>query len=172
VVFVDGPQRVVATAATGGTLNQLATTPFEKLRIQTLSRADHAAASQGLLLSPLYALLWSTGIKCSRGILLPGHNAYQAVKLRAWPNFSRDNFVPSHLKIAAALARQPMNLIKLAELTALPFEEVVDFYNASYAVDLIDAGVKTAVAEPEQRSVSNDARALFSRIAQRLSLRR
>jgi len=171
MVFVDGLQRVIATSATAITLRKLTSVPFAELRIQALTRADYASASQGLLLSPLYAVLWTAGVECSHGVLLPGHNAYQAVKLRAWPNFSRDNFVASHLKIAAALARQPLNLIKLAELTQLPFEDIVNFYNASYAVDLIDAGAKPATAEPEQRSVSNEARALFSRIAQRLSLR-
>lgn len=171
VVYVDGVQRVIATAATAGTLRKLAAVPFEELRVQMLTREDYAGASQGLLLSPLYSLLWTAGVECSGGVLLPGHNAYQAVKLRAWPNFSRDNFVASHLKIAAALARQPLNLIKLAELTQLPFEAIVNFYNASYAVDLIDAGDKIVAVEPEQRSVSDEARSLFSRIAQRLSLR-
>ena len=90
------------------------------------------------------------------------------MRLKAWPNLSRLDFDPEHMKLASLMAAQVMSLKQLAERTKLPLATVIGFYNAAFMMGLVlinpnKSSSQHAPAEPEKMG-------LFSKIAQRLKL--
>ena len=89
--------------------------------------------------------------------------------MRAWPNFTRNDFRAQHLKLAAVLARQATRLDQLSAMTQVPLYDIANFYNAAYAVDLIDTNIHQTPQNQPQKTVTTQMKSLFNRIAQRLS---
>ena len=170
-IFVDGINRCLATTASEAQLDQLVRTPLDSITIDQLDPASFAVHSNDMNIQSLHNLLWLAGIKCSAGKILPGHSLDKPVKLRAWPNFTRNTFAAQHLKFAAILARQAMSLRQLAETTQLPLQEVVNFYNAAFVVDLIE--FKDAAAAVQGLATRRDPEkpGLFAKIAKRLNIK-
>lgn len=169
--FIDGRNHCLATTATDTEISLLIKSPPDSLTITRMNPDSFAVHSNDLSIQSLYNLLWLAGIKCSKGKLLPEHKLDTPFRLRAWPNFTRNSFIAEHLKLAAVLAKQTMNLTKLAELTQVPITEVINFYNAAYAVDLIEFRAATdVVASPSQpRNIVRQG--LLAKIAKRLNLK-
>lgn len=167
-IYVDGLNRSLATASDMNGIRSLIKTPYKQLNIKKLESSDFAVHSNQLNISSLYNTLWIAAIECSRGQILPGHSLEEPVRLRAWPNFTRNDFKPSHLKLAALLAQRATALSQLATQTNIAHREIIDFYNAAYAVDLVERNVTQTSAQVAQKKVSNSHRSLFSKIATRL----
>ncbi len=117
--------------------------PFKKLYIEQVDIVAFAKNAQEMNISTLDSLLWQAGVDFSDGRLLEGHDMARPVRLKAWPNFTRNGFRQSHFKLAAIMARQPISLKELRKEAGVARDEVVSFYNAAYAVGLID---RTATA--------------------------
>ncbi|MBI3560882.1 MAG: hypothetical protein HY080_04110 [Gammaproteobacteria bacterium] len=172
-VFIDGINRCLATTATDLQLQQLVRTPIHEIFIDPLNPHSFAVHSTEMAIQSLHNLLWLAGIGCSQGKILPGHAVDIPVKLRAWPNFTRHTFIAEHLKLAAVLAKQAMTLRQLSTVTALPLSDVINFYNAAYAVDLIEFKRPTAAAPSNTAAPSNpEKQSLFAKIAKRLSIKK
>lgn len=168
--FVDGHNQCLASTATESDIGQLAQLPFTAIRITQMNKDGFAVHSNNLSIQSLHNLLWLTGIKCSHGRLVAGHDLDTPFRLRAWPNFTRNTFIAEHLKLAALLARQAMSLRQLAEHTGVALAEVINFYNAALAVDLIEFSA-AAGGDIAARPQNLARQGLFSRIAQRLNLK-
>ncbi len=171
-VFVDGLNRSLATVAPAQMLHEMVRLPVSALRVERLAASEFAVISSGLNVSTLNGLLWTAAVHCSGGRLLPGHRMDTPVRLRAWPNFTRTDFRPEHLRLAAKLAMQSLSLSELAEHSGVPEAEVIAFYNAGVAVDLIDTAPGGASEGGAVRPADEQKRGLLSRIAERLTLRR
>jgi hypothetical protein len=169
--FIDGHNHCLATSASDAEINLLISSPPDAFTITRMNPDSFAVHSNDLSIQSLYNLLWLAGIKCSGGKLLPEHKLETPFRLRAWPNFTRNSFIAEHLKLAAVLAKQTMNLNQLAELTQVPLQEVINFYNAAYAVDLIeyrhDADVAASPSQP--RNIARQG--LLAKIAKRLNFK-
>ena len=100
--------------------------------------------------------------------MLPGHNANDPVRLKAWPNFTRNDFKPAYLKLAAVLAQRPVALSDLEKLTQVPYEDIVNFYNAAFSVDLIEKDISPTQVATQAKPVSVEKKSLFGKIADRL----
>ena len=173
VLHVNGQSRSFACDAEHDAIKLMSTVPFAQLEIEYIVEEDFSFATQGNVISALYRILWVAGVHGSQGKLLPGHDDQRPVKLRAWPNFTRNDFLPQHLKIAAVLARQPTTLQELQQQTQLNRDDIINFYNAAYAVDLIETNAEaTAVAEsaPVERPVSSKRKGILAKLAARLKL--
>lgn len=115
--------------------------------------------------------LWQAGIDCSAGIILKGHSLDKPVQLRAWPNFTRNSFIPCHLKLAAMLAKEALSLNQLQLLTNAPLVDIINFYNAAYGVGLIERRIRPREEEKTfLRSPTPRLRNLFSQLAKRLRI--
>jgi len=174
-VFVDGLNRSLASAGPLDRVRALFDTPGASWETDVLAAKDFAVLSSGLNIATLYNTLWSAGVHCSQGHLLPGHRTDSPIRLRAWPNFTRGEFRPDHLKLAAVLAREAMTLDTAVERTGVAREEAINFYNAAYAVDLVEMQTDPgggAARTPRPTRAGVERRGLLARIAQRLSLRR
>lgn len=169
--FIDGHNHCLATTATEAEISQLITTPVDTFSISRLNPESFAVHSNDMSIQSLYNLLWLVGIRCSDGRLLSGHKLDMRFRLRAWPNFTRHGFIASHFKLAALLARQAMTINQLAEQTQVPLNEVINFYNAAYAVELIEYQSESD-EEPDSASPRNLAKqGLLAKIARRLNLK-
>ncbi len=126
------------------------------------------ASVQGLTPHALDAELWQAGIECSNGQLLPEQQTNIPVKLKAWPNFSRQGFKPEFFKIAAYMAKQAISIDELSKVTQIPLNIIIDFYNAAFAVDLIEKPSGNQAQGTQQRSMSNSRKTLLAKLANRL----
>ena len=169
-LHVDGENRSVATKGSMDDLMKFVQTAPDALKIKELSDPTAFSSAQQPNISSLDTILWMAAIECSNGKLLPGHNTDRPVKLRAWPNFSRNNFRPDHLKLAAMLARNPLTLAELSQFSQIPYDDAVNFYNAAYSVDLIEVQeTREHAGHPEQKRDSKRL-GLLTKIARRLAL--
>ncbi len=169
-LLVDGENRSVATSGSMDDVIKTVQTPANLLRVKKLDGETTLSGTQQLNISSLDTILWVAAIECSKGKLLPGHTIDKPVKLKAWPNFSRTSFRPDHLKLAAMLARNPLTLAELSQFSQVPYDDVVDFYNAAYSVDLIEFQENLEqMRKPEQKQDSKRL-GLLSKIAKRLAL--
>ena len=167
-VLVDGENNSVTTAATNIDLAKIVRMPLDRYSVKEITANVTALSKEDMVISSLHNVLWMSAISCSKGHLLPGHDVEQKVKLRAWPNFTRNDFRPAHLKLAAIMAQRPVSISELGALTGVAEEEVIAFYNAAYAVDLIEKNVASVKEDRAAKEVSKEKQSLFSRIATRL----
>lgn len=168
--FIDGRNHCLATKANEAEIDRFIDLPLDALSILHMNPETFSVHSNNLSIQSLHNLLWLAGIKCSDGKLLSGHRLDKPIQLRAWPNFTRNSFIAEHLKLAAVLAKQAMNLVQLSEITRIPITDVINFYNAAYAVDLIvykDNADRTPVVSRQNVTAKQG---LLSKIAKRLNL--
>jgi hypothetical protein len=171
-IYVNGYSKSFATRIEHSEINNIFKCDFSRIAITSIEEQEFNANTNDLLISALYRLLWISGIYGSSGKLITGHDPDRPVKLRAWPNFTRNDFLPQHLKIAAVLARQPISIAKLVETVGINEKDVVNFYNAAYAVDLIefcDESTATATPPPSARN-NNKHRGILAKLAAHLKI--
>ena len=170
-IFVDGINHSLATNANDQQLRVLAEKDPSEVTISQLEPDNFAVHTNDLCILSLYNFLWLSGIACSRGRLLEGHTMDQAFKLRAWPNFTRHDFKPDYFKLAALLAKGAYSINELQEVSQISKHEIINFYNAAYAVDILDRGEIEQYRSHTPRKTDEKKQGLFSKIAQRLTLR-
>ena len=170
-IFIDGCNQCLATTANETELEKILSLALDQITFYKLKPKSFAVHSNEMNVQSLHNILWLAGIRCSKGRLLPGHSLDKPFRLKAWPNFTRSSFIAEHLKLAAILAKQPMSMHQLAEATGVKMAEVVNFYNAALAVDLIIHEQGNNNLSGNSRSRTLEQQSLFSRIAKRLSLK-
>lgn len=171
-IYINGNSKSFATLMEHNDLRKIFTIPFEQLTITPIDEQDFNKHTNDMLIAAMYRLLWISGIYGSNGQLIAGHDTNRPVKLRAWPNFTRNDFMPQHLKLAAILARQPTTITELVGTTGLNQSDVVSFYNAAYVVDLIEFSENTAdrIKEPSPPTPNTKRQSILSKLAARLKL--
>ncbi|MFV1982951.1 MAG: hypothetical protein ACC657_05360 [Thiohalomonadales bacterium] len=146
-LYIDGNSSTLSSTAQHSDLENILSHSFDKYSINDVSRSEYSKLTDNLNISSLDGKLWFTGITCSNGILLQGHDLNKPFKLKAWPNFTRHAFKAEHLKLAAILARQSATINELEISTNISRSEIINFYNAAYSVDLIDIHEKIINAQ-------------------------
>jgi len=169
LLLVGGHNNSVATKDQLS-IQQLVQTPARDIFVENIETGEFDELSKMMTLSALDNLLWLAGVEFSHGRLLPGHDMEKPVKLKAWPNFTRNGFRHSQFKLAASMASKPVSLTELANNTGVPIEEVIDFYNAAYAVGLIDQQAAPQAGKQKQKPVPSSRRGLIGMIARKLGL--
>jgi len=176
-LYINGVNGTVAAVEKDhGGLDRLLKLSPSTFVISEISATDFEEKIGECVVSALDACLWKAGVCCSTGEILQGHSMDSAVKLKAWPGFTRHDFKPAYFKIAAILARHAISLNKLVAALKVPEVEIINFYNAAYAVGLIDIVGETR-SEPVS-AVHNEvkpalnplssSKSLFSKLARRL----
>lgn len=169
-LFVDGNNQSVKYKGSIDNVRKIVQLPFNELAVNKIDNSTFQKLSNDLNVVTLHNILWSSAIYNSNGRLLPAHDEHKAVKLRAWPSFTRNDFKPEHLKIAAILAQKTISLTELAKQSDISYFDIVNFYNAAFAVDLFDQNVTNPeyeknVSQPKINSVKSS---LLNKIATRL----
>lgn len=94
------------------------------------ARANHPA-------QPLERLLWFAGLVATPGILGRKLSRGERYKLAGWPETERE--YPKHFRIAKAMLKDPVTADEIAAVSGMPYEEVVDYMNASHASGRLEA---------------------------------
>ncbi|MGH8183876.1 MAG: hypothetical protein ACREPH_09465 [Rhodanobacteraceae bacterium] len=118
------------------------------------ARATHPA-------QPLERLLWFAGLVATPGILGRQLSRSERYKLTRWPETERE--FPKHFRIAKEMVKEPATADQIAAASGMPYEEVVDYMNASHA-----AG-RLAAASAEQVSDASQSTSRGSRLMARLN---
>jgi len=170
IVLIGGHNSSVA-ARSSESIQHILHTPTRNIFSEKIDVREFDELSKFLTLSALDNLLWLAGVEFSHGQLLPGHSMDHPVKLKAWPNFTRNGFRRSQFKLAASMASQSISLTALADSTGVPQEEVIDFYNAAFAVGLINREAETHHDTQKTKHTTSRKRGLMGMIARKLGLR-
>jgi len=173
LLLVNGALRVFAAMVEDAETRLFAAKP-ETLVSRPLEARTFEALTQQRTLGALDNLLWECALHVEPDRLPPGIGEETPVRLKAWPNFTRQGFRNDYFRIAAALARQPASCAQLVEITGLDRRSVVGFISACDAVELLVA-LPPAGADPEKvtplhKAASPERRGLLARLAQRLGL--
>ena len=174
LVYVCGAAR--ACAFVPGHDAESLLTLREPLAFHPLDDLAYRQATQGLAVSALDALIWQCALQNESEGLPRGLEEDTPVRLKAWPNFTRQGFRNDFFRIAAVLARQPASCAELVKTTGLPRASVAGFLLACDAVGLLVAGLP-AGADPDKvtplrRKTPPARQGLLARLAERLGWRR
>lgn len=174
-LMVNGARNLLATEMGAEALKAVLATPSREVAVEHIEAADiPATSSNGINVSSLDSALWMAGIMWRPNIPIGGCDLDTPVRLKAWPNFTRNNFFSEHLKLSAALAVRPISLMKLHNMTDIALEEIICFYNAAYTIGLIDTNNETprqsenSVAPSPPIKKDTKRRGLLTRLADRL----
>jgi len=167
-IFINGGNKTVwQKSDANGDIDELLKVSPQNLLVDTIHQITAEPEGQ------IYALdnvLWQSAIACSDGKILDGHVMDQAITLKAWPNFTRQSFDPMHLKMSALLAKESMSLNQLSSLCQIPIEQVIGFYNAAFAVDLIERRNKPREDSELKRKSTPVLKDMLSRLAKKLKI--
>lgn len=166
-LIVDGQTKTISHSHTEAEFDRIYDTPPSSLSINFLEQAQNDPAAKVIAMD---SVLWKAAIRCSNGKIIEGHPLDLPVTLRAWPNFTRQSFDPAHLKLAALLAKESMSVNKLSHVSQVPVEDVINFYNAAFVVNLIERRSKPREESQDSRKASPAIRDIISRLAKRLRI--
>ncbi len=173
LVLVNGATRAFAALREGAEERLFAVGP-EQLACRQIDEADFESRTHGRTLGALDNLLWQCAVHAEPDRLPAGIGDETPVRLKAWPNFTRQGFRNDYFRIAAALARQPASCAQLVETTGLDRRSVVGFITACNAVGLLVAlppeGADPEKVTPLHKAATPERRGLLARLAQRLGL--
>jgi len=85
------------------------------------------------------ALLWKLGVFGPRNRFVSLIDGNSLLKLRRWPDFGRLEHTADHMRLAARLSRQFMDLAQMAAAINQPPEKIRPFLNACALCDLLIA---------------------------------
>jgi len=169
-LLINAVDRAAATNMDSANLHKLFDYPLENCDNHNISPETFNQQDPSFKLHTLDNLLWLAALHLSSGELLPGHCTDTPVRLKAWPNFTRQGFKPVYFKLATMLARKSMSLCELAEQTKTSITDVINFYNAAFAIDLIETN--NAVSNmPKRKTMKNTNKStLLDMLAKRLRI--
>lgn len=169
-IYVNGQDKTLYVAGDSNILDAFIAAAAADINAQVLTADAFQQQVRGLSPLALDGELWRSGISCSQGQLLPGHQADVPVKLRSWPNFSRQGFKPEFFKVAAQMAKRAESLEALSRLTQVQLDVIIDFYNAAFALGLIESHQPQAAQPAQTRELSSQRKSLLGKLAQRLRM--
>ncbi len=143
---------------------------FNTIESEEISYEQLNKNSNHMPVAALNGILWRCALACSNGKLLPGHSENTPVKLTSWPNFSRQGFKPNYFKLAAIMAKQYISLAELNTQTQIPLEEIIDFYNAAFAVDIIATSSNKPDSAKPIITKDSKQKSILKKLAQRLGI--
>lgn len=98
---------------------------------------------------PVEILMWNLAARTSRGRLPLGSSLDEVYQLKNWPNFTRLEYTPCDIQIAAYWSKEPLSINQISQLLNIDQEHIYTFYTAALAVGLFE---KT---KTPQQSVTN-----------------
>lgn len=111
------------------------------------------AAREANEAQPLERLRWYAGLIATPGILSRNLSHAAQFKLSGWPETERE--FPKHFRLAKEMLKDDATVEQIVAGSGMPFEEVVDYINASFAAGRIAAapgkGSDHGAASPSRR---------------------
>jgi len=114
---------------------------------------------------PLSNLTWYAVFSCSQGRVRKGYQASDIVHLKRWPDINLPG-CRELIKLAAYMQSNAVELEAVQKQTGFSMQQIYNFYNACYAIDLVKEVQATDIFE---KQLSDDRRQLFAKIGKRLN---
>ncbi|MDH5325604.1 MAG: hypothetical protein OEY58_09110, partial [Gammaproteobacteria bacterium] len=108
----------------------------EQVKITVLKRHRQGDNSAELRM-PMEQFLWKLALRTSLGRVPEGTSLYAPVKLRRWPDLSRNALTPYAYRIAALWTRQSTSILHTADILNIPLRYILVFYSAALAAGLM-----------------------------------
>jgi len=169
-IYIDGVNGRFITEKNTDDIEKYLNLDFNSVELKEISSEQLNEYSKNMPVAALNGILWRCALACSNGKLLPGHSENTPVKLTSWPNFSRQGFKPDYFKLAAIMAKHYISLMELNRQTQIPFKEIADFYNAAFAVDIIETVTDKSKLEKTATIKSSQNKSILKKLAQRLGI--
>ncbi len=169
-IYIDGVNGRFITEKSTDDIEKYLNLDFNSVESKEISYEQLNEYSKNMPVAALNSILWRCALACSNGKLLPGHSENTPVKLTSWPNFSRHGFKPDYFKLAAIMAKQYISLMELNRQTQIPFKEITDFYNAAFAVDIIETVTDKSKLKKTGPIKSSQNKSILKKLAQRLGI--
>lgn len=165
-LYIDLEQKAYYSASKLEQLN-----PFFTLEQETATTLSEATLQQEvaeckLKSKPLNHLIWYSVFSCSQGRAWKGYQESDIVHLRRWPDINLPG-CRELIRLAAFMQSNAVVLSVVHEMTGFPMQQIYNFYNACYAIDLVRKVQQTDVHEKE---VDEETQKLFAQIGDRLNL--
>jgi hypothetical protein len=119
------------------------------------ARSNHSA-------QPLERLLWFAGLVATPGILGRELDYTERYKLAGWPKTERE--YPKHFRIAKAMLQEPATADEIAAASGMPYEDVIDYMNASHAAGRLEATSATRAREASEAAAPSRGSRLMARL--------
>ena len=119
------------------------------------------------------SFIWITSLLTSRGRLPEGTDVTKKVGLKVWPNLTRAELMPNAMQMAAVFNKHPGSLLEIAKLIDIEQRYVFAFYNAVFALDMIESDQKklkkmSTKFNKKKSKGSSEERGFFGRLLNRL----
>jgi len=173
-MLVNGTKQCITTRMSHEQLLELALGKCGEVQCEIIEETKLPPQQNDLNLIPLDSLLWELALAGDENVLSDDITGSTPLKLKAWPNFTRQGFRAEHFKIAAIMARQAISQTALCNCVQLEAALIHQFINGCYAVGLIEikddipVGSDAAAIPPLQAS---ERKNLFKRLAERLGFK-
>lgn len=168
-LFVNTISGIMASSISNETLRKIMVSQSQTFKSTKLSSADFEILAKGQVIVPLNQVLWNAALYGSHGQLIEGYSLEVPIQLKAWPNFSRLDFEPDHLKLASIMASKALALKQIQLQTHLSWEIIIGFYNAAVATNLIVINPANLPTAATAKSAPVKA-SLLAKIANRLKI--
>lgn len=150
--------------------SDLCTQPLEAGRVQlyipNAGEIDQLPATLKSHCYDLEALIWTLSLLTSNGRAPESANLDQRMILTYWPNFTRLEFIPHAMRLAATWQQRAGTVFEIAQWLNIPQRYVLAFYNAATLLDLLV--VAQGTTDTKEKEAPKKNRGLFSRLLKRL----
>lgn len=170
-ITVDVDQSLVQMGMGSFQLRELASFPLnrDKVKISLLPRRQvQVDPKSGRSIGSLEALIWKIALFASRGRAPVGTNLSTPMRLKSWPNFTRLLLSPGALRVAALWTGHSFSVSQLSKTLKLSNSDVLSFYSAAHAIDLILIGDEVVEAEAPPLPKRTGVKGLLGSILRRL----
>lgn len=148
-ITIDVERSLVQMGMGSFQLRELASFPLnmDKVNINLLPRRQaRVDPENGRSITSLDALIWKIALFASRGRAPVGTSLNAPVRLKSWPNFTRLLLSPGALRMAALWTEHSFSISQLSKTLKLSSSDVLNFYSAAHAIDLVYLGDEVAEA--------------------------
>jgi hypothetical protein len=144
--------------------NKTSSQPNCNLNVVSQAEWESAVEISTLPARPLNNLIWYAAFRLSKGRLLRGHSDQDSVYLTRWPDLGVEG-CGRYVKLAAFMRNNSVCLTTVADKTAIPLNEVYNFYNACYLIGIVE---KTDKSELYTKGLDENKHQLLEKITKRL----
>lgn len=169
-LYINAQYKTVVTSMTEKEVYNMVANASLPVKVVPLALAEYHEVLQNVKNHHilLEKIMWCAGLNGSNGKVIDPDLEHKALRLKAWPNFSRLTFDGEHMRLASLLSKEALSLDDLVRLSDITRNTVVGFCNAVYVMGLLelkDEAKKPSVSTPLPEKLN-----IIKRIANKLKL--
>jgi len=166
-LILDKPSRKYYSSASLQEIILIEDISKVRMQIEPISLSEVSVLCDENGASRLSKLLWTCGLKMSKGELLSHLKPYHAFRFSRWPEFF---MAPEHTKLAIFLSKNPNSIDSLVEQMNVSRNEAIGFLNASFLCGALEGISSTPVMMTSSQKLHEnpERKSIISRIREKL----